>query len=153
MKTKSTSFQIIRLCLRDDTLNRVTFTSNDLHCVLHSTSMRKKWVPYVPDYDKWLHHFRDIRDGYAKRDRERRYVVGSGRRFRKLNEAVERPVLKMVTPVAQAVEMAKSEEKRERKKDTSQSGKKYTPQKRKKVQTVPKKPKRRYVLSDESQLD
>ncbi len=34
----------------------------------------KKWVPYVPDYDKWLHHFRDIRDGYAKRDREGRYV-------------------------------------------------------------------------------
>ncbi len=79
--------------------------------------------------------------------------MGSGKRFRKLNEAVERPVLKMVTPVAQAVEMAKSEEKRERKKDTSQGGKKYTSQKRKKVQTVPKKPKRRYVLSDESQLD
>ncbi len=91
-----------------------------------------------------LHHFRDIRDGYAKRDRNGRYVVGSGSRFRKLKEAVERPVLKMVTPVAQAVEMAKSEEKRERKKDTSQ--------KRKNAQPIPKKPKRRYVLSDESQL-
>ncbi len=41
VKTKSTSFQSIRLYLRDDNLNPVTFTSNDLHCVLH---FKRKWV-------------------------------------------------------------------------------------------------------------
>ncbi len=112
----------------------------------------KKWIPYVPNYDKWLHHFRDIRDGYTKRDLKGHYVVGGGSKFRQLKESVKQPIVKMVTPVAQAVEMAESEQRRERKKDTSQSSKKYTPKKRKKVQTVPKNHKKRYLFEKESQL-
>ena len=47
---------------------------------------QRKWVPYVPDYEKWRQHFHDIQEGYAKPDHMGRYVVGSGRRHRKLKE-------------------------------------------------------------------
>ena len=58
----------------------------------------------------------DVRDGYAERDSQGRYMVGSGRKYRELKEMrqKEKPVVSLVTPVAQALEMAKSELKRKR---------------------------------------
>lgn len=77
----------------------------------------KKWVPYIPDYDKWYSHMKDVTDGYARPNRNGRYIVGSGSIHRKLAEKEReekvRPVVKMVTPIAQAVEMAKSQIKYE----------------------------------------
>lgn len=98
----------------------------------------QKWVPYIPDYDKWYQHFKDLSEGYVQPDHMGRYVVGSGRRNRLLKEMEaqrqqeieireqQRPVVKLVSPVAQAVEMAKSEMERERKENgTSGGSKKY----------------------------
>ena len=68
---------------------------------------QQKWVPYIPDYDKWYHHFKDLSIGYVQPDHLGRYVVVVGERNRKLMEA-ETPVVKLVSPVAQGVEMAKS---------------------------------------------
>ena len=89
---------------------------------------QQKWVPYIPDYDKWYQHFKDLSDGHVQPDHMGRYIVGSGRKNKKLKEleAQERqkeiemreqqtPIVKLVSPVAQAVEMAKSEVERKRK--------------------------------------
>ena len=75
---------------------------------------QQKWIPYVSDPDKWFQHLLDVRDGYAERDSQGHYIVGSGRRYRELKEMrqKEKPVVNLVTPVAQALEMAKSELKR-----------------------------------------
>ena len=95
---------------------------------------QEKCVPYVPDYNAWYQHFKDLRDGYVQPDHMRRYMVGSGKKYRKLKEietqekemqarekqlevrenqieAQEQksPTLKQITPVAQAIEIAKSE--------------------------------------------
>lgn len=79
---------------------------------------QQKWVPYVPDYDKWYQHFKDMRDGYVQPDHLGRYIVGSGSRNRRLKEEEQsRPVVKLVSPVAQATEIAKAEVERERKKE------------------------------------
>ena len=107
---------------------------------------QEKWVPYVPDYNAWYQHFKDLRDGYVQPDHMGRYVVGSGRKYRKLKEMEARerevearekqietrekqieareqksPTLKQITPVAQALEIAKSEIERKRKENDSQS--------------------------------
>ena len=29
------------------------------------TSKMGTWVPYVPDYDKWSQHFKDLSEGYV----------------------------------------------------------------------------------------
>ena len=47
---------------------------------------QEKWVPYVPDYNAWYQHFKDLRDGYVQPDHMGRYVVGSGKKHRKLKE-------------------------------------------------------------------
>ena len=47
---------------------------------------QEKWVPYVLDYDELYQHFKDLSDGYVSPDHMRRYIAGSGRRNRKLNE-------------------------------------------------------------------
>ena len=47
---------------------------------------QEKWVPYVPDYNAWYQHFKDLRDGYVQPDHMGRYVVGSGKKYRKLKE-------------------------------------------------------------------
>ena len=47
---------------------------------------QEKWVPYVPSYDEWYQHFKDLNDGYVQPDHIRRYVVGTGKRNRKLKE-------------------------------------------------------------------
>ena len=95
---------------------------------------REKWIPYVPDFDKWYQHFKDLSEGYFKPDHMGRYIVGSGRRNRKLKEIVvqqqqkeiefqqqQRPVVKQVTPVAQAIEIAKSEIERKQKENDNDS--------------------------------
>ena len=104
---------------------------------------QEKWVPYVPDYNAWYQHFKDLRDGYVQPDHMGRYVVGSGKKYRKLKEIERRekemearekqlearekqieqksPTLKQITPVAQAIKIAKSEIERKRKENDSQS--------------------------------
>ena len=47
---------------------------------------QEKWVSYVPDYDAWYQHFKDLRDGYVQPDHMGRYVVGSWKKYRKLKE-------------------------------------------------------------------
>ena len=96
---------------------------------------QEKWVPYVPDYDEWYQHFKDLRDGYVQSDHTGRYVVGSGKKYRKLKEMEargkeiemreqQRPILKQITPVAQAIEIAKSEIERDSKKEGGSKRKK-----------------------------
>lgn len=74
-----------------------------------------KWVPYVPDYEKWIQHFKDFSEGRVRPDHKGRYIVGSGSINKVAPKQVEQPKVTLVTPVAQAVEMAKSELKREEK--------------------------------------
>ena len=80
---------------------------------------QEKWVPYVPDYDKWYQHFKDLSEGYVQPDHMGRCIIGSGRKLKEM-EAQQRqketeiqqqqtPVMKQVTLVAQAIEKAKSE--------------------------------------------
>ena len=47
---------------------------------------QEKWFPYVPDYDEWYQLFKDLRDGYVQQDHMGRYVIGTGKRNRKLKE-------------------------------------------------------------------
>ena len=78
---------------------------------------QQKWVPYVSDPDKWYQHLLDVRDGYAERDSQGRFVMGSGPKYRELKEMKqkEKPEVNLVTPVAQALEMAnRSLRKKER---------------------------------------
>ena len=81
---------------------------------------QQKWVPYVSDPDKWYQHLLDMRDGLVEPDYLGRYIVGSGEKHRRLKEMEakqiekQRPVVNLVSPVAQATEMARSEIKRER---------------------------------------
>ena len=85
---------------------------------------QQKWVPYVFNHDKWYQHLLDVRDGYA--ERAGRYYVGSGRKYRELKEMRqnEKPVVNLVTPVAQTLEMAKSELKRKREDSITGGGRK-----------------------------
>lgn len=73
-----------------------------------------KWVPYVPDFDKWKQHFKDIQDGYAIPDRHGYFIVGAGSQHRSLKQRELKPSVQLVTPVAQGIEMAKSELKETR---------------------------------------
>lgn len=93
---------------------------------------QQKWVPYVPDYDKWYQHFKDLSEGFVRPDFKGRYIVGSGNSRRRLEtleaklketedklketeeklQNAQRPVVNMVSPVVQATEIAKSEVKR-----------------------------------------
>ena len=72
-----------------------------------------KWVPYIPDFKKWEQHFIDISEGRVRPDHKGRYIVGSGSIHRTTSKTTEHPKVTLVTPVAQAVEMAKSELERE----------------------------------------
>ena len=80
---------------------------------------QQKWVPYVSDPDKWYQHLLDMRDGLVEPDYLGRYNVGSGEKHRHHKEMEakqienQRPVVNLVSPVAQATEMARSEVKRE----------------------------------------
>ena len=75
----------------------------------------QKWVPYVSDPDKWYQHLIDLRDGLFQPDHIGRYIMGSGAKYREVKDMKDqRPVVNLVSPVAQATEMARSEIKRER---------------------------------------
>ena len=71
---------------------------------------QQKWVSYVSNPDKWYQHLVDVRHGYGECDSQGRYIMDSGRKYRELKEMrqKEKPVVNLVTPVAQALEMAKS---------------------------------------------
>lgn len=69
----------------------------------------RRWVTYVPDYKKWEQHFADVKDGRVLPDHKGRIIVGSGARWRS-----EIPKVELVTPVAQGLEMAKSDLKRQK---------------------------------------
>ena len=84
------------------------------------------------DSDKWYHTLLDLRDGNVQRHNQGRYIAGSGRKYRQFKEmeALEkeiemreqqRPIFKQITPVARALEMAKSEIKCKRKGNDSES--------------------------------
>ena len=79
-----------------------------------------KWVPYVSDPNKWYQLILDLRNGYVQPDHLGRYMVGSGTKYRKLKEIEDQKrVVNLVSPIAQATEMAQSKMKRERKKEDS----------------------------------
>ena len=88
---------------------------------------QQMWVPYVSDPDKWYQHLLDMRDGLVEPDYRGRYIVGSGEKHTLLKEMEakqiekQRPVVNLVSPVAQATEMARSEIKREREMSTSKT--------------------------------
>ena len=73
----------------------------------------QKWVPYVADPNKWYAHFKDLSKGYVRSYHLGRYIVGSGTTL-STKKAMEDdiPVVKLVSTVAQATEIAKSELKR-----------------------------------------
>ena len=75
---------------------------------------RREWIPYVADSEKWYQHLKDLRDGHVRPDYMGRYIVGSGAKQRRMTETEHKPVVQLVTPVAQAVEIAKSELTREK---------------------------------------
>ena len=94
-----------------------------------------KWVPYVPDFKKWEQHFIDISEGRVRPDHKGRYIVGSGsvNRIPTTHTAVPPLKLNLVTPVAQAIEMAKSELQREEKQTDHFESRAPTRRKRKKM--------------------
>lgn len=66
---------------------------------------KMQWVPYVPDFNKWIRHFEDISAGRVHLDFKGRYIVGSGSRHRTDSPTRQQePNVKLVTPVAQAIE-------------------------------------------------
>ena len=69
----------------------------------------KQWIPYVPDFKKWQRLFEDISQGPVRADHKRRYIVGSGARWRSPTASSDDPRLIMVTPIAQTIEIAKGE--------------------------------------------
>ena len=81
---------------------------------------QQKWVPYVSDPDKWYQHLLVMRDGLVEPNNLGRYILGGGEKHRRLKEMEakrkenQRPVVNLVSPVAQATEMARSEIKKER---------------------------------------
>ena len=91
----------------------------------------------------------DVRDGYTERDSQGLYIVGSGQKYRELKEMkslerkmeTQRLMFNLVSPVAQATEKAKSEIKRDSKKD----------RKRKKEAIPPPSLKREYRQRPEDQ--
>ena len=82
----------------------------------------QKWVPYVSDPDKWYQYLLNLREGNVEPHNQDCYIVDSGGKHEQLKDMDtqqkemhedQRPVVNLVTPVAQATEMAKSEIKRE----------------------------------------
>lgn len=65
----------------------------------------QRWIQYVPDHRKWEQHFSDLSAGRVRPDHKGRYIVGSGARWRPETTLK----VQLVTPVAQTLEMAKSE--------------------------------------------
>ena len=115
---------------------------------------QQKWVPYVPDPEKWYQHFKDLRDGYVRPDHKGRYIVGSGAINRKLKELEkqqqQQPQVNLVTPVAQATEIARSEVKR--KKEETELGKKSGKKRKNSSAPLFKSPKKTKFADPDLQL-
>jgi hypothetical protein len=62
--------------------------------------------PYVPDLEMWRKHFVDMAKGLVHPDVNGRYRVGH---VQSGGTKSDEPQIQMVTPVAQAIELAKSE--------------------------------------------
>jgi hypothetical protein len=62
--------------------------------------------PYVPDLDMWRKHFVDMAKGLVHPNVNGRYRVGQEQSGGKKSDNLQ---IKMVTPVAQAIKLAKSE--------------------------------------------
>ena len=103
---------------------------------------QQRWVPYVADPEAWYQHLKALRDGYVQPDHRGRYIVGSG----KIPEP-KQPIVKLVTPVAQANEIARSEVDREkqRKNGDDKKRKNITP-------PLPKSKRRRTIYDPDSAL-
>ena len=77
--------------------------------------------PYISDPDKWYQYALDLRKGNVQHHNQGRYNVGGGAKHGQLKEKKalqkeiekQRPVVNLVSPVAQATKMAKSTVKRE----------------------------------------
>ena len=120
-------------------------------------SKQMRWIPYIPDYDKWKQHFQDIHNGYVKPDHIGRYIVGSGRKYRPTTEVkAQQPQVKFVTPIAQALEIAKSELQREnfKRRKNNRDERVKNVKKRKNTETGSTKPRyTRTIQYDDSQLN
>ena len=69
-----------------------------------------KLVPYIPDYEKWIQHFKDTSEERASPNHMGRYIVETGSKSKSSTTPVPQPVkVNLVTPVSQADEMAKSQ--------------------------------------------
>ena len=87
---------------------------------------QQKWIPYISDPDKWYQHLLDVRDGHTECDSQGRYMVGSGGKYRELKEMrqKQKPLVNLVTPVAQALKIAKLELKQKREDSITGRGRK-----------------------------
>ena len=94
----------VRIFIKDDRLQPCRFKIDRLYCTLNLRKRRwgleindqknKRWVPYVPDYNKWEQHFTDVSEGRARADHRGQYLVGSGARRRPHTLKVEQTLLK-----------------------------------------------------------
>ena len=82
--------------------------------ILFYDYQQQKEILHVLDPESWYQHSLDVIDSYAKRDSQGCYIFGNGRKYRELKEMrqKEKPVVNLVIPEAQALEMAKSDLKR-----------------------------------------
>ena len=100
----------------------IHFKREDGHSRKYDIKLQK-WVPYVSDPDKWYQYLLDLRKGNVESHNQDRYIVDSGGKHGQLKDMEtqqkemhenQRTVVNLVTPVAQATEMAKSVIKRDR---------------------------------------
>jgi hypothetical protein len=128
----------------------VYYISKSIGSIEVNDHKQQKLVPYTPNPEKWYQHFKDLRDGYVKADHKGRYIVGSGNQLRKIAEMKQSPPVKLVSPVAQAIEIAKSEVNR--KKVELGKERKKGPQKRKKTPITAYKSSKRNRTNPEFQF-
>ena len=101
----------VNIYKRRSTVLHASFEKKKMGSIEIYDHKNKRWVPYVPDYKKWEQHFTDVSEGRARADHRGRYPMGTGARWRSHTHKVEldTPKVELVTPVAQTLEMAKSE--------------------------------------------
>jgi hypothetical protein len=88
---------------------------------------------YDPDIEKWRKHFVDMVHGKVKPDHMGRYIVV---RAKTVRDEAPIPPIQIVTPMAQAVELAKSELSQE-----SKVNKRNPPMRKAPTKKVPKNKK------------
>jgi hypothetical protein len=119
IKVQTDELRRIRIFIKDRNLKPSRFKFDRLYCTLHFPQKmgsievfdfkNKQWIQYVPDFKKWQRPFEDISQGRVRADHKGRYIVGSGARWRSPTASSDDPRLTMVTPIAQTIEMAKTE--------------------------------------------